>query len=136
MKAKTKKPKARVTNISVSRLYNLGNYQNVKYDIAAEVPKGASAVETMRQLVHILQMLEPLRRPHSYSMFKEAIKKTNTEQSAYEKEHVKEWQEEAAAFELKRELRDKAFMALDDLGGSLIAKDAKDTWDDPDDTPF
>lgn len=129
--------RARVTSISVSRVYNTGNYTNVKYEIGAEVPKGGSAVQTLRDLVHTIQMLKPVRKPDCIERLKEIQKKTLEEQSAYEKEHAKEWAEEAAEYHQRCHERLEAIFRLDELGGAATHRDAKQSWDNyDDDTPF
>lgn len=138
MKTKTAKTKpARVTMIEVSRLYNLGNYQNVSYRIAAEVPKGASAKNTLATLAHIVAMLQPIPRPGCLDQYLDAIKKDDTARSTYEKENLADWSERVAAFRAKELKRDTAIETLDELGGTRTFKDAKNEWEDPDgDTPF
>lgn len=130
---KTKKPKARITSISVSRLYNTGNYTNVKYDLTAEVPEGASAVEALRQMVYTLQCLKPFTKPSCLQSFEEAVKKTETEQTNLEKENLPEWRERVQEYHTRKANRDAAVLALDELGGTTVRRDAKNCWDDPDD---
>lgn len=133
MKTKTPKPKARITSISVSRLYNTGNYTNVKYDLTAEVPEGASAVEALRQMVYTLQCLKPVSKPSCLESFQAAVKKTETEQTNYEKENLPEWRERIQEYQTLKANRDAAVLALDDLGGTSIRRDAKNSWDSWDD---
>lgn len=134
MKTKTKKqPKARITSISVSRLYNTGNYTNVKYDLTAEVPEGASAVEALRQMVYTLRCLRPISRPSCSESFEAAVKKTEKEQTNYEKENLPEWRDRMAVYHTQKANRDAAVLALDDLGGTRTKRDAKNSWDSWDD---
>lgn len=132
MKTKTTKPKARITSISISRLYNTGNYTNIKYDIAAEVPAGVSAADTLKELYYVLQMLKPLHKPGCYEQFKATIAKMEGEQSEYEKEHLPEWREEFEQFNAWKAAREAAVKSLDALGGTSTKRDAKKTWDDDD----
>jgi hypothetical protein len=131
---KTKTPKkikpARVTSISVSKLYNLGNYQNVSYHITSEVPKGASAKATLCQLVHVLQMLKPLPRPQNADSLKWAEEKMETDLSNYEKENMQAWRDEKNNFEALKAARYDAVNSLDALGGTSVEKDAKRVWND------
>lgn len=135
MKNKTKKttPNARVTSISVSRLFNLGNYENVKYDIAAELPEGTSAKAVLLQLASTVWALGPIRTPHCRQEYEDALKKVDAQRSNYEKEHMQEWQERMAAYHTKVAARAQAVEELDNLGATSTRKDAKNTWDDPDD---
>lgn len=132
---KTRK-RSRITSIQVSRLYNTGNYTNISYSLTAEVPKGGSALETLKQLYYVIQMLKPLRKPECLDRFKTASAKMEGEQSEYEKEHLPEWREEIVNFEALKAAREAAVKSLDDLGGSSQRRDAKRDWEDDNDTPF
>lgn len=135
MPKKTKQPKAgKITSISVSRLYNLGNYQNIKYDLTATIGPSESSEATFRSLHWILQKLKPLREPECKRSYEEAIKLTQEKQSEYQRAHVKEWAEEMAAWTLAKHHRSEAVRLLDDLGGTSTYTDHKASWDD--DEPF
>lgn len=133
MKTKQRKrPSPKVTHIEVSRVYNTGNYTNVKYTLGAEVPRGASATGTLRELVYVLSLLKPISRPDCLDSLERARKKTAEEQTAYEKENVESWAERSAAFHQRCADRLAAVNSLDDLGASMEKRDAKKTWDDED----
>lgn len=140
MKTKTPKPKkvklGRITYVGISRLFNAGNYENVKYELGAEVPADASPSETLRQIVHVITCLKPLHKPSCFTQFEDASKKTETEQSEWEKGHMKEWAEEVAAYHHRKQLRDNALSELDQMGAKSTFKDAKRDWGFGDDTPF
>lgn len=126
-------PKARITSVSVARLYNLGNYSNVRYDLAAEVPEGASAKNTLATLRGILQLLKPVRVPDCINDLREALAKEPVDRSNWENDHLEEWGQQVAKYESLRSARAEALKSLDDLGGSSFAKDAKDDWDEDSD---
>jgi len=137
IKRKPKPPKCgRVSYVTVSRLYNLGNYENRKIEISAEIAPGQSAKQTVSNLWWICEVLKPLKRPSSVAQFEAAIKKTAQEQNEYEKNHLEEWREEFEKFSARKELRETAVKLLDDLGGVTVHTDHKDKWDFGDDTPF
>lgn len=125
--------RARVTHVSISRLYNLGNYQNVKYEIGAEVPAEACAADVLKELFYILQMLKPLPVPHCKRDYERAIKKTNEELSNYEREQLEGWREEVERYDSRKRLRLEALTALDSLGGHSEFRDGKNSWDDRND---
>lgn len=90
---KTKKTKsklclARIDSIGVSKVYNTGNYTNVKYELHAAPEPGDDAAAVLKELVYIIQMLRPLYKPDCFDSFTRAIKKTEEEQSAYERENL------------------------------------------------
>lgn len=132
MKTKTPKPKARITSIAVSRLYNLGNYQNVKYDLAAEVPPGVSAKKILLQLTHTLGLLKPIFEPGCRDEWEVALQKSEKERSDWEKERLPEWTEQMNEYKKLLARRERALASLDSMGGSSTEKDAKVTWEDSD----
>lgn len=141
MKLKTKKPRKRpspnVVSVSVSRVYNTGNYTNIKYDLVAQVPKGASAKGTLYELHHIISMLKPVRKPDCAASFEAARKKPAEEQTNWEKEHAQEWDDQMAAYHQRIADRNEALHSLDDLRGAMEKRDAKNNWSyQDDDCPF
>lgn len=52
---------ARISKITVGRLYNLGNYEHVRYDLTVEVPEGDDASAAIVALEHIIAGLSPLK---------------------------------------------------------------------------
>lgn len=48
-----------VTKITIGRLYNLGSYEHIRYEIAAEVPEGESAEKMLTNLEKIITALAP-----------------------------------------------------------------------------
>ena len=51
----------KVTKITIGRLYNLGNYEHVRYDITVDVQPGESAASAMIGLEKIITGLAPER---------------------------------------------------------------------------
>ena len=126
-----------MTFVSISRLYNLGNYQNVKYEIGAEVPDGQNATDVFKELRFIMAALKPIAKPDCIHEYRRALKETEESRSTYQKEHFTEWEEAIAAYTKRFELREQALKALDSLGGNALYRDAKNEWDDdPSDDGF
>lgn len=125
-------PQARVSKITVGRLHNLGNYEHVRYEIAVDVPEGASATQTLSNVERVLAGLDPKPPVSDYDLERaySALKKPLEEWPEWEQgnreayvnyiEKNKAW---IAAQKLARE-------ALDDIGGTRIYTDAKEKWDD------
>lgn len=130
-KIKATKPKrGRVTHIEVSKLYNLGNYQNVSYKLGIEVPRGASAKIAFLDAVSILHALRPVPKPHCLDDFKAVLKKEANERSAYEKDNFDDWSAQVQEYNGVLAMRKAAVDRLDLLGGTMVEKDAKETWDE------
>ncbi len=54
-----------ITKITIGRLYNLGSYEHVRYELTAEVKDGDSAKETITGMERILEALSPKTSTHS-----------------------------------------------------------------------
>lgn len=135
MQKKTKPPKCgKVTSVSVSRLYNLGNYCNRRIDVSAAVNPGDSASKTLANLYWILEMLGPIRKPGCFDDFQKAKKKTTEQLSEWEKQNLQVWKEEISTFHVRTAQRSEALRLLDDLGGVSQYTDHKEKWEDDDPT--
>lgn len=53
------KTKVKVKTITVARLYNTGDYEHVRYELSADVPKDSSACKVMQGLLAILHACSP-----------------------------------------------------------------------------
>lgn len=136
MQKKTKLPKCgKVTSVSVSRLYNLGNYCNRRIDVSAVVGPGESASATLANLYWILERLGPIRKPSCFDEFEKATKKLAEQQSEWEKQNLEEWSATVSAYHTLKAQRSEALRLLDDLGGVSQYTDHKEKWED-DDPPF
>lgn len=128
---KTKKSK--VTHVSISRLYNMGSYEHVKYDLGVEVPDGASANEAFMGIARILFALKPIKFPYNFESMKDLLAKPMEELSESEKSIRPEYAERVGEIERLRAARVEALKQLDDLGGTGQHKDAKLSWGDDED---
>ena len=127
-------PQARVTSISMSRLYNKGNYENCKIDICAEVPEGVSAVCVLLSLHRILSALKP-QKGDTYELreAKELLDKPEHELTESDKLRLDAARELINDDLVRRQARERAIRQLDSLGGTVTGKDAKESWDNDDD---
>lgn len=112
------KKKARITSVSISRLYSLGNYEHIKFELSAEVPKGVSASKTLFELGSIVGRLAPLKRPYNLEVAKATLNKCSESLTESEKANLQEYRELVQSYETARSLRIAAIEKLDDLGGS------------------
>lgn len=129
------KPKPRVTHITVTRLYNLGNYEHVRFELGAEVPPGASAKHTLFELAAVAARLRPVKKPYDYERAIEALNKLPEQLSEYEKEKIETYRECVQGYAGAKALQRAAFEQLDTLGGTSKRTDAKLDWQD-DDAPW
>ena len=141
------KTKSRISRITVGRLFNLGNYEHVRYDITVEIPDGASSTKAMIGLERIMEGLAPLKMLKTADDFKreaeriKRIKEMSTEAWNLEYQYAKGSRQEIIKryeADLRKEIAkakratdkaEKARKLLDDLGGAMMFKDAKLSWD-------
>lgn len=130
------KTKARITNITIARLYNLGNYEHVRFEISAEVEKGGSAKKTMLDLAAIAHRLKPVKKPYNYESMLATCNKHQEAMSEHEKANFESYQEQIKEYAALKALQQKALEDLEAIGGTSKRTDAKDKWEDSDDCPW
>jgi hypothetical protein len=137
-----------ITKITTSRLYNLGNYEHVRYEITVDVGADESAEQAFRALDLVLARLKPDRMmPTKQEIEREELRivrmrtMTDDEWSSEYGHAVGTRDEIIARYEVdlagKKQRRaksiadrDRAYAALKDLGGVEVHTDAKDHWQD------
>lgn len=137
---KKKPPKkvktGRVSSIGISRLYNTGNYTNVRYDLSCQIEKGESAKATMLEMVRVLVALRPISRPSCLDQLATTRTKMLSNRSNYEKEHLAEWLKVEQEYKNAIGERRRAIEDLDRMGGTATMLDHKLSWEDNDDVPW
>ncbi|HEY4415919.1 MAG TPA: hypothetical protein VGO57_09525 [Verrucomicrobiae bacterium] len=146
-----------VSKITIGRLFNLGNYEHIRYEITAEIPAGESPATALIGLENILAGLNP-KRPngvlpvHLVEMLRHKLNDTlsATDESLakeygcsvenareFVKEKLQQQIDEAeAAVEKWEFVQRKSRKLLEDLGGAANFTDAKKLWDDTYDVEF
>ena len=127
-------PTATVARVTIARLFNLGNYEHVRYEITAEVPAGADAGQAARRLKSILWNLRPVKTDKwALSCARKLIEDPVEHGQHYTAEQIPGAIEDAkkfiAAHEASHARIDRALSALADLGGTVEEKDAKESWE-------
>jgi hypothetical protein len=128
----------RVTSIVVERLFNLGNYENVKVGVRVEVCNGD---DPGRLVISLENILNDLRAKHGVSDWyldraKAALAKPEAELEQQEKDSLDDYRKAVAKVEEAAERRRKAREALSTLDYTVERKDHKQSWDDGDDMEF
>lgn len=142
-----------ITKITIGRLYNLGSYEHIRYELTAEVPQGESPATCIIGMEKILAGLSP--KTHTHTRTELEREKHNVEEMRHllagkgeeefrrrhgysfvgtpeeyiarcEESHLKNVAERDA-WEARSE---KARKLLEDLGGAANFKDAKLDWED------
>jgi len=133
----------RVSKICVARLYNLGNYEHVRYELTVEVPEGESAAQAICGVEHILAGLRPapdLETEYEIAQYEARLQELKTQPdevfvnkglskgdviaSAEKNIYERKCKREAL---LQRAKAAREF--FDDLGGAAKWEDAKDKWE-------
>lgn len=150
-----------VSRITVGRVFNLGNYENVRYELSVDIPAGESAAAALVALENIVGALSPKTCPLSEADLKrdrlqiDGMHKCLSDDGPEEFKRMNGWQmnnqatdspeefiakreaayaEKVKKLEAWKERSTKARQLLDDLGGAAVWKDAKQDWED--DTEF
>ena len=125
--------KSRVTRITIGRLWNLGNYEHIRYEITAEVPRGGSPKRTFQDVSSILRGLKPVRAHPHLDEARKVVATQPEERSEFEKDHLEEYCRLIEEHNAKEGFRKSAIERLDNVGGISERKDAKKDWQDEDD---
>lgn len=144
----------KITKITIGRLYNLGSYEHVRYEISVEVPEGESSATALIGLEKIVTALSPKTHTHSRDeLRREALsleimgKDLALPEDEFRRKHgffegvpidyVKRCNEFYAEKVAQRDAWEKrgkkARFLLDDLGGAANWKDAKLDWENDND---
>ena len=139
--------KTQIRRITIGRLYNLGNYEHVRYELSVEIGEGRSAALALRNTIRLLKAVNP-KPPvpsYDYERAKSQIEKPDdwhkniedkTQQAKARKEMVVAAKKTVKKFETWVNRRHAAELVLDDIGGTKAFKDAKLSWSDDDDYGF
>jgi hypothetical protein len=144
----------KTTKITIGRLFNLGSYEHMRYEITVEIPSSESASDAMIGLEKILEALKPERQCmvkteaelERESFRLEELKKDLASLGVDEFEQKHGWHIVGTAPEYiqrvedgyRREVEKRvayekrakcAREALDDIGGAATWKDAKLDWE-------
>lgn len=124
--------KTRVTSITVERLFNLGNYENIKYGVRVEIAQGDDPARVFASLENILKDLRAKHRVSDWFLrrAKKVLAMPETELDEIEKEKLGDYQAAVAKVEEVEMRRRKARAALATLDYTSEHKDHKEDWED------
>jgi hypothetical protein len=124
-------PKPIVTRISVDRLYNLGNYEHIKYGVTVDIPAGEAPTKVLKNLLRVLRALNPraVRPPWDLQRKREIAALTTMDCSSEERTEREAAFKEVTEYDVACEARNSALEQLDNLGGTTTKIDAKHDWD-------
>lgn len=140
---KKQTPQTRVSRLTIGRLFNLGNYEHVRYELTVDIAEGKSASVALRNVMRLLRAANPKPpvQRYDYDHAKSILSDPNAwhknvadpkERKQRIKEMVKEAKENIARYDLWAAQRKAAEAMLDNIGCAKAFKDAKLDWEDDD----
>lgn len=122
-----------IKTISIARLYSLGNYEHVRFELTADIPEGCSAKSALLELAAVCARMRPVKKPYDYDRAKEVLNKLPEETSEQEKARLDDYRDVVSKYEAEKALQRDALDKLDALGGtSKKGGGRKDNSDDED----
>jgi hypothetical protein len=124
----------RITGVTIERLYNLGNYENIKYGVRVEIRDGD---DPRRVVAHLERIFDNLRAKSGVSSYeleraKESLAKPESELNSLDRENRETYQNRIRRHEQAQARRKWAREALSILEFTDERKDHKQDWDDDD----
>jgi hypothetical protein len=124
--------KSRVTSIAMKRVHNLGNYENIQYEVVVEIGEkdnAARVVQTLRDILRDVEAKSGISR-HELERAKEQLSKPKSQLTDLEKKRLPEYRKKVRQHEQAGKAREKAMAALQTLNYTRVYKDAKTEWED------
>lgn len=146
-----KNDKPRISRISIGRVYNLGNYEHVRYEVTVEIPPGVSAAKAVIGLERIVAGLKPdrsIQTPSDLASMErqiESMKKMTAEEWETRFRHaagsrpeviaryIDDLRKERKRREASVKRQERARKLFDSLNGAAVWRDAKLAWEDEQD---
>ncbi len=140
----------KITKITIGRLYNLGSYEHIRYELTVDVPEGESAATAVLGMERILTALNPSKSTKDKAEIDREKHRLETMRALsdedFRRQHygfvgtkeeylqrIQDGIDEATAKRLQWEARQgQARRLFDHLGGASKFRDAKLDWEDYD----
>lgn len=144
----------RISKITIGRLYNLGSYEHVRYELTAEIPEGESAGTALIGMEKLLAALSPKTATHSRDELvrerrhlEEMATRLKLPEDEFRRHYghfegspeqyytrcVACYNDNLGRREAWERRSERARKLLEDLGGAANFKDAKLDWECDDD---
>jgi hypothetical protein len=122
----------KVSKITIGRLFNLGNYEHVRYEVSVDVPEGDSAKDALVGLKRAIESLNP-KPPHdswAIQRAREILAKPASALPQHEISEIERHKRVISEFEAWQTAQKKSLDYFDDIGGAAKFTDAKENWND------
>jgi hypothetical protein len=124
----------RVSRVSIGRVFNLGNYEHVRYEVELQIQEGCDSAGPFQDLMDLIEDLNP-RTGFSEGSIAEAQRIVNMPPDKvpqWERENIGVYQARLAEHAKAQQRRVYALQVIDQLGGNVRYADAKENWDNDD----
>lgn len=135
--------KTRISKLTIGRLFNLGNYEHVRYELTIDIAEGDSVKLALQNTMRLLKAANP--KPPIPTFDYEHAKSILSDPQAWHKniadrkerkrliaETVKSAKQIVKTYDDWKARRKAAMDALDAIGCERIWKDHKEDWRDDD----
>jgi len=125
----------KVKTITIGRLFNLGSYEHVRYEVSVELGDGDSPAESLKKLEEVLTGLSPKCPVSDFDLARarEYLKKPIGELDKWELQNLECYKNRIAEFEKWESAKASALKTFEQLGGQSKYTDDKLNWDDSQD---
>ena len=127
--------KSRISKLHLGRVYNLGNYENMRVEVTVDVAPNDDPALILRSVENILIDLRAKSNVSEYELTKaQRILATSSELLTDEdKKRIPEYRELVNKKDAAMKRREAARLALSTLNYTSEHRDAKDSWEEDDD---
>ena len=124
----------RISKILVGRVHNLGNYENIRYEITVDVGTNENPADVVTKLETTLEDLQAVSGVSDYDLrrSKAILEKPESELEEFDRERLEFHRRRIAEHKAAFERRKNAKQQLAKFGGTEVFTDAKLNWDDDD----
>lgn len=125
------KPEAPLLDrIQIERVFNLGNYEHVRYSIGLSVHPGMCPYEVFKVAKAIIQNLEPVKPDSETQHALRVLEGPAEDLTDSNTPHLDKYRDLKRKHKAKIDKREAFLTLLKTLGGQVQFKDAKDSWSD------
>ena len=118
-----------LSRITIGRLYNLGNYEHIRYELSLDVPDGVNPKEVLSAGQKIMMALKPIKMTYEETQAKNTLAASAQSLSAHDLLRIEEHKRTIEGYNRKLQQRESVLELLRTLGGAEEFKDAKDRWE-------
>lgn len=125
----------RISRISIGRVFNLGNYENIRYEISADIGASDNPADVLRVLEKAINDLRAKSDVDGYDLkrARDILAKPASELDEFDVKNLETYKAKLEKHENALKLRAEAREVLGKFGLNQTFTDAKDNWVDDDD---